>query len=161
VTTPRCGLITRPPSVIESEAPHGWLAAGGCACATSAARRGSTASACWRAAGWRSTAPPTRRPCGPAGLCWPGSTRDDDPDAGWGVAGCPPAACRRADRDHLAAVDQRPEPANGVASPGLASCGKPASPTDADGGDPAAAKSPINAAIQLRECPLKRVHAQR
>jgi hypothetical protein len=71
------------------------------------------------------------------------------------VAGCPPAACRRADRDHLAVVDQRLEPASGAASPSLASCGKPASPTNADCGDPAAAKSPINAAIQLRECPLR------
>src|SRR5206468_5905176 len=57
-------------------------------------------------------------------------------------AGCPPAGCRRADRDHHAGCDQPPEPPGGVASASLAGIGRPASPAGADSGDPAATRSP-------------------
>src|SRR6266511_4857297 len=71
------------------------------------------------------------------------------------MAGCPLAARRRADRDYLATCDQHPEPGSGAPAARLAGCGRPASPSGADPGDPAAAKSLTNAAAQLLERPLK------
>jgi hypothetical protein len=64
----------------------------------------------------------------------------------------------RADWDHLAGRDQHPEPGSSVPAARLADSGRPASPCDANPAHPAAAISPINAAIQLRECPLKTLY---
>ena len=82
----------------QSERSRGCLAAGGCASATSAPRSGSGRSACWPAAGWRSTATPTTSPRGPAISCWPGDHAGRRPATRAGAAGCPVAALERADR---------------------------------------------------------------
>jgi hypothetical protein len=64
------------------------------------------------------------------------------------------AACNGADRDGGAVCDQHPQPDGSAGPAGLAGPGSPASPADAASGDPATAKYPVSAAIQLRECPL-------